>query len=121
MYDALRSDFHSRSLHYWREKSQREVDVVVEQSRGEVDALEAEINPDALNPKSLNVFENTIPMDATFWCVRSSRVRTRFAAERRKSRSAEPLISASVWPGEGNTRDLRENGPVAMYAKTVAL
>ena len=59
--DALRSDFPSRSLHYWRDKSQREVDFVVEQKEGEVDALEAKVNPDAFSPASLGVFRDHYP------------------------------------------------------------
>lgn len=59
--DALRSDFSSRSLHYWRDKSRREVDFVVERSGGEVDALEAKINPDAFSPRSLRVFREHYP------------------------------------------------------------
>ncbi len=59
--DELRAVYPLRSLHYWRDKSQREIDFVVEHPNGRVDALEAKINPDALDGASLKVFRQWYP------------------------------------------------------------
>ncbi len=59
--DELRAIFPPRSIHYWRDKSRREIDFVVEHSDGRVDALEAKINPDALDGDSLKVFRSLYP------------------------------------------------------------
>ncbi len=59
--DELRDNFSARCLHYWRDKSQREIDFVIDRPEGEVDAIEAKVNPDAFNVKSLTVFREHYP------------------------------------------------------------
>ena len=59
--DELQTMFSSRLLHYWRDKSQHEIDFVVEHSQGRVDAVEAKINPDAFDAKSLRQFRELHP------------------------------------------------------------
>ena len=59
--DELRAQLPSRSLHYWRDKGQREVDFVVEQTEEQVDTIEAKNNPDAFNARSLAVFREHYP------------------------------------------------------------
>jgi len=44
------------NLYYWRDKSQREIDFVLRRGANAVDAIEAKINPDALNLKNFQTF-----------------------------------------------------------------
>ena len=59
--DELRSIYPLGALHYWRDKSQREIDFVVQRAGGKVDAIEAKINPDAFTPRSLQAFRQHHP------------------------------------------------------------
>lgn len=59
--DELRDHFASSCLHYWRDKSQREVDFVIDRPEGAVDTVEAKVNPDAFNVRSLTVFRDHYP------------------------------------------------------------
>jgi len=59
--DELRSEFPLRYLHYWRDKSQREIDFVIDNKNGMVDAIEAKINPDAFEASALEVFRGHYP------------------------------------------------------------
>jgi len=59
--DELQTMFSSRLLHYWRDKSQHEIDFVVDRSQGRVDAVEAKINPEAFDAKSLRQFRELHP------------------------------------------------------------
>lgn len=59
--DELRTAFPPRALHYWRDKSQREIDFVVEHSDGRLDTWEAKISPDALDGDALSVFRRLYP------------------------------------------------------------
>jgi predicted AAA+ superfamily ATPase len=59
--DELRSDFPTASLHYWRDKSQREVDFVVKRPGGMIDAIEAKINPDAFDAEAMHIFRQLYP------------------------------------------------------------
>jgi hypothetical protein len=59
--DELRSARPASAIHYWRDKSQREVDFVVEGPEGRVEAIEAKINPDALDPAGIKVFRSLYP------------------------------------------------------------
>ena len=61
MLDELRSEFPPRYLHYWRDKSQREIDFVIDNKNGMVDAIEAKINPDAFEASALEVFREHYP------------------------------------------------------------
>jgi predicted AAA+ superfamily ATPase len=44
--DELRAIHPHPAIHYWRDKSQREIDVVVEHPDGRADAVEAKVSPD---------------------------------------------------------------------------
>ena len=62
--DALRSIYPLRALHYWRDKSQREIDFVVQRSGGNVDAIEAKISPNAFTTRLLRAFRQHHPRGA---------------------------------------------------------
>jgi len=59
--DALRASVGEHALHYWRDKSGREVDFVVARAGGRVDAIECEIAPDRFDVSSLAVFRSAYP------------------------------------------------------------
>ncbi len=59
--DELRASCRHSVIHYWRDKSQREVDFVLERAGGRVDAIEAKINPDAFTTESLRAFRALYP------------------------------------------------------------
>jgi uncharacterized protein len=59
--DELRALYPQGALHYWRDKSQREIDFVVQRPGGRVDAIEAKINPDAFAPRGLKAFRQRHP------------------------------------------------------------
>ena len=56
----------SRTIHYWRDKSQREIDFVIDRGRNIVDAVEAKINPDAFSVDSLRVFREIYPKGTNY-------------------------------------------------------
>jgi len=58
--DVLRAAIGGEGLHFWRDKSGREVDFVVRRGR-EVDAMECKINPDRFDPESLTIFRASYP------------------------------------------------------------
>lgn len=59
--DELRTNVPRAAIHYWRDKSHREVDFVVERSAGRIDAIEAKINPDAFELNGLRAFRELYP------------------------------------------------------------
>ena len=59
--DELRTTVSSRAIHYWRDKSGREIDFVVDRGLGVVDAIEAKITPDSFNASNLIVFRSLYP------------------------------------------------------------
>ena len=59
--DELRASYPSDTVHYWRDKSQREIDFVIQQPGGRVDAIEAKINPDAFDAANLTAFRQLYP------------------------------------------------------------
>jgi hypothetical protein len=59
--DELRAAYPLRVIHYWRDKSQREVDFVVEQPGQRVDAVEAKMNPGTFDPANLSAFRALYP------------------------------------------------------------
>ena len=59
--DALRTQVDERSLFYWRDKSDREVDFVIKSRGQEVDAVECKINPDQFDPANLAAFRALYP------------------------------------------------------------
>lgn len=72
--DTLRTITDDRSLHYWRDKSGREIDFVIEGSRKRINAVECKINPDDFKPSNLAVFRSLYPEGRNF--VLSPNVRT---------------------------------------------
>ncbi len=58
--DTLRAALPARSIHYWRDKSGREIDFVVPGREG-VDTFECKINPDAFEVGALKVFRSAYP------------------------------------------------------------
>ena len=59
--DELRAILPDSSLHYWRDKEQREIDFIVEGKSGSVAAIEAKINPDAFDAGAMHVFRESYP------------------------------------------------------------
>ncbi len=58
--DVLRAAVPSRPIHYWRDKSGREIDFVLP-GRGRVDTFECKIDPEAFTGHALEVFRRTYP------------------------------------------------------------
>jgi len=63
--DALRAATRGEGLHFWRNKSGREVDFVIRRGR-DVDAVECKINVDRFDPKSLAVFRDSYPQGVNY-------------------------------------------------------
>ncbi len=59
--DELRAVYPQSAIHYWRDRTQREIDFVVERPGGRVDAIEAKINPDAFEHSALSLFRQYYP------------------------------------------------------------
>jgi predicted AAA+ superfamily ATPase len=64
--DTLRSRLLDGSLHYWRDKSGREIDFVVVRGKGVVDTFECKINPEAIEGKNLRVFRKMYPQGGNY-------------------------------------------------------
>ena len=59
--DTLRTVVDDHRLHYWRDKSGREVDFVIKGGRRQADAIECKINPDHFDPANLTIFRSLYP------------------------------------------------------------
>jgi predicted AAA+ superfamily ATPase len=59
--DELRTRFPDSGIHYWRDKSGREIDFVVDRHVGGVHTVEAKIDPSRYDASSLNVFRALYP------------------------------------------------------------
>jgi predicted AAA+ superfamily ATPase len=59
--DELRAVQLPSTIHYWRDKSRREIDFVVAHPTGVVDTVEAKINPDTFEPGGLKEFRQLYP------------------------------------------------------------
>jgi predicted AAA+ superfamily ATPase len=59
--DTLRTIVDDHTLHYWRDKSGREVDFVIKAARQRADAIECKMNPDHFDPAHLTVFRTLYP------------------------------------------------------------
>lgn len=59
--DTLRACNIGRDVHYWRDKSGREVNFVVPMGTDEVHAVECKVNPDHMDSASLRVFRQAYP------------------------------------------------------------
>lgn len=64
--DELRREFPARKIHYWRDKSGRELDFVVEHSPNKVDIYEAKLTPDAFDAGNLQRFRQLHPEGENF-------------------------------------------------------
>lgn len=60
------------SLRYWRDKSGREVDFVMERGRDEVDAIECKWDPTAFEPGALQIFRSYYPKGRNYLLVPSA-------------------------------------------------
>ena len=63
--DVLRAATWGEGLHFWRDKSGREVDFIIRRGR-DVDAVECKINVDRFDPKSLAVFRELYPHGSNY-------------------------------------------------------
>lgn len=59
--DALRSHYNYYQIHYWRDKSGREIDFVISPGKNKTIACECKINPDNFDPGSLKKFREHHP------------------------------------------------------------
>lgn len=59
--DELCSAYPASTIHYWRDKSGREIDFVLARPDGQADAVEAKISPDAFSVRSLAEFRRLYP------------------------------------------------------------
>ncbi len=64
--DSLRFRYADDDIFYWRDKSRREIDFVVRKGNGRVDIFECKINPDKLNPASIQEFRKWYPHGENF-------------------------------------------------------
>lgn len=60
--DHLRVFVPNTRLHFWRDKSQREVDFVIDRRGGVVDSIEAKMSPDDLSSANLTEFRRLYPL-----------------------------------------------------------
>lgn len=60
--DALRSEYESRGLFYWADKSGRELDFVCKSGGKDIDTFECKINPDSFEPDRLKTFRASYPV-----------------------------------------------------------
>jgi predicted AAA+ superfamily ATPase len=59
--DTLRTLYDTSELFYWRDKSGREIDFIINKNNISADTIECKINPDQFNPKSLVIFRSQYP------------------------------------------------------------
>ena len=64
--DSLRFRYADDDIFYWQDKSHREIDFVVRKGSGQVDTFECKINPDKLNPASIQEFRKWYPNGENF-------------------------------------------------------
>jgi len=64
--NELRFRFPESVPRYWRDKSGREIDFVIDKGPRGVDAMEAKIQPDAFDTTSLKVFRSLYPSGRNF-------------------------------------------------------
>ena len=64
--DSLRFRYADDDIFYWQDKSHREIDFVVRKGSGRVDTFECKINPDKLNPASIQEFRKWYPNGENF-------------------------------------------------------
>lgn len=66
IYDSLLSQFRQEQIRYWKDKSNRELDFVVQIAENEFHAIECKVDPDAFTSKSLTAFRARYPSGRNF-------------------------------------------------------
>lgn len=64
--DTLRSDFPSDQIHYWRDKTGREIDFVIPRNAPYIDVFECKMNPDNVDFESLREFRTIYPQGRNY-------------------------------------------------------
>ncbi|MEE4639464.1 MAG: DUF4143 domain-containing protein, partial [Wenzhouxiangella sp.] len=59
--DSLRFRHADEHIHYWQDKSRREIDFVIRRGRDQVDIIECKINPDKLDAQAAVAFRSLYP------------------------------------------------------------
>ena len=59
--DTLLSRFNESAIHYWRDKSQREIDFIIRRDSVNLDVYECKISPDGFRGTVVEVFRNLYP------------------------------------------------------------
>lgn len=59
--DSLRFHYADDDIYYWQDKSHREIDFVIRHGRGRIDVVECKINPDRIDPTSVEAFRVLYP------------------------------------------------------------
>lgn len=72
--DTLRSIHGAPRVHYWRDKSRREIDFIIPRDRDNVDAIEVKWNSNAFDPTSLRAFRQYYPAGRN-WVVSAQRAK----------------------------------------------
>lgn len=66
IYDSLLSQFRQEQIRYWKDKSKRELDFVVQIAENEFHAIECKVDPDSFSSKSLTEFRARYPSGRNF-------------------------------------------------------
>ena len=59
--DTLLSRFNESAIHYWRDKSQREIDFIIRRDSVNLDIYECKISPDGFRGVAVEVFRSQYP------------------------------------------------------------
>ncbi len=102
--DTLRTVVDDHHLHYWRDKSGREVDFVIKGGRRQTDAIECKINPDHFDPANLTVFRSLYPEGRNY--VLSPNIKTSY--QRRYGKLQVRFISVNQISDETKQSKERE-------------
>jgi uncharacterized protein len=72
--EHLQSCFPNASIHYWLDKSGREIDFVLPQSRDRIDAVECKWDPETFDPNALRIFRSAYPNGLNFLITPSASI-----------------------------------------------
>jgi len=61
VFDLLRAHFPQQTIHFWRDKQQREIDFVLPEKNGAATVIECKWSHDSLNTRNLDAFAACIP------------------------------------------------------------
>ena len=92
-------------MHFWRDKSQREIDFVIDRRGSVVDTIEAKVSPDDLSSANLTEFRRLYPVGRDY--VVCPHVMTPF--EKRLGDRVVQVTGLEALPGEQFTH----GGPLA--------